>query len=416
MVLFAYNLLFAITMLCFFFTLPLWAVVYGRRLGLRQRLGLPGTWRRPEGKLIYFHAASLGEVNALGPLIGEVKRRLPKAATLLTTLTTNARDLAVEKVGVDEARLLPFDFYPIVLAWLKRTRPDLIVVAETELWPAFFCVAAHLDIPLFVVNARISDGSYPWYRAFRVLVKTVLSGVNAVLARDALDAERYRDIGALAAKVKVCGDLKAEIASGADYGAGKKLMREIGLAGKVLLGGSLHGREGEEMLSAYLRLKHEIKGLGLLLAPRHLKHLEAMERSAKRLGLTTRRRSQEGGKGEVVLLDTHGELASLYGGAWAAFVGGSLVKKGGQNLLEPAAAGVPVLFGPHVENFRDFARSLQECGGGYCVRSADDIAVFLAGLAKDDAVYRHVVGGALEAVKKSKGAVGCIMKELGPYL
>lgn len=412
-----YDLFFALALVIFFLSLPVWSLIFGRRLGWRQRLGLPGSWRRPAGDVVLFHAASLGEVGAMTPLMRKLAReRKPCRTIMLTTLTTNARDLAPERTPVRAARLLPFDFYPLMVIFLRRLRPKLIIVAETELWPGLFRAARRLGIPLFIVNGRISDNSYPWYRYCRLVFKGVLVKVTGILTRDAVDAERYRRIGTPAGKVKVCGDLKAELSSGADYVAGRRLMKQIGLRGKVLIGGSLHGREAADLLRVYLRLKAKIRDLRLLLAPRHLKHLASIEKKAASLGVTTRRRSDQRARGEVVLLDTHGELASLYGGAWVAFVGGSLVRRGGQNLLEAAAAGIPVFFGPHVENFRAIAHLLQEGGGGHCVRGVDDIVAFISTLAGEKRAYRKMAAGALDAVKESRGAVALIMKELKPYL
>jgi len=399
-----YQLIYLAGLIVLTISWPLWRLILGRRLGWRERFGLPKNWRRPSGKLIHVHAASIGEMNAVMPLCRELKRRLPGLNLMLTTTTTNARDLGARQDVFLETRLAPYDLSFLVDRFLERLQPDLVLVVETEIWPSFMVTATARQLPCLIVNGRISDRSYLLYRAAGMLVASVLDGV-IIMARSEEDAQRFQAIGVSPERLAVVGDLKAEALGNTDYSAGQKLLREIGLSGKVLVAGSLHHGEEKSLLAMYSRLREDIKDLRLLLAPRDLGKLGSIERCVRRNGLTSRRRSAGDKEGEVVILDTHGELAGVYGGAWLAFIGGSLVNKGGQNVLEAAAAGCPCLFGPHTWNFRAATKALLEAGGGFRVADVNELAERVKSLADDDASWAAAGKAAAGVVRASKGAL-----------
>jgi 3-deoxy-D-manno-octulosonic-acid transferase len=385
-------------------SLPFWRLVLGQRLGWRERFGLPAAWRRPAGGLIHVHAASIGEMKAVLPLCREIKRRRPELSLVLTTTTTSARNLAVQQDIFATTRLAPYDLSFLVDKFFDRLRPDLILVVETEIWPSFLVTATSRQLPCLIANGRISDKSYPLYHAVAPLVASVLDGV-VIMARSEEDAERFRGIGVAAKMVAVIGDLKAEALGNADFQAGRQLLRELGLSGKILVAGSLHRGEEQELLEMYSRLRQDIGGLRLVLAPRDLGNLGMLERRIRQSGLTSRRRSEAQTTGEIVILDTHGELAGIYGGAWLAFVGGSLVKKGGQNVLEAAAAGCPCLFGPNTGNFRWATQALLESGGGYRVNDAADLVDRVKAMADDEELWARSGKAAAQVVQSHKGAL-----------
>ena len=368
-----YFLYSATLALLLLLTLPWWVVQMLRlgkyRAGLGERLGLvPARIRLgvEDGlPVVWIHAVSVGEVLAIAPLVGEM--RAQGFRVVVSTTTHTGQRLARDKFGEANVFYFPLDLGVCIRPYLRALRPRLVVLAETEFWPNFLRLARASGARLAVVNARISDRSLPRYRRWRGLLRTVLEPVDLFLAQSEMDAERLREVGAAAGRVEITGNLKFDASPPVETEAVTALgLRLLATGGPIVVAGSTVEDEEEYVLQAFQMLVGEYPAAVLVLAPRHRERFEAVARllSAKRFRWV--RRSMFGAEtpdselpgseklgGKVVLLDTLGELAAMYRYANLAFVGGSLVARGGHNILEPAFFARPILIGPHTENFRD---------------------------------------------------------------
>ncbi len=349
---------------------------WGERLGFAPRL--PGT--RP---LIWLHAVSVGETRAAAPLVRALQQRHPEHAILLTHATPTGRQTGTELFGEHVLQAyLPYDFPLLVWLFLRRTRPCLGVIMETEVWPNLYVACKRRGLPLFLVNARLSEKSARAYAPFRALVRPALRDLAGIAAQTPSDARRLSELGAQ--RVEICGNVKFDVTSPEDTSARARTLREMFGARFVLLAAST--REGEEALLLEALAHLAIPGLLLVLVPRHPQRfdevarlLEAFDpayvrRSAKRLAPTETR---------VFLGDSMGEMAAYYAAADLAYVGGSLLPLGGQNLIEAAAAGCPALIGPHTWNFAEAANQAVAVGAARRVEDADAFVQAVLQLSRD---------------------------------
>lgn len=374
------------------------------RAGLRERLGcVPARLRRAPGG-VWMHAVSVGEVLAIVPLARELRERLPGAAVYVSTTTATGQRLARERFGEENVFYFPLDLPFAVGAYFRALQPRLVVVAETEFWPNFLRVG-HLGAAVAVVNARISDRSLPRYRYFRALLAPVLGYVDLFCAQGAEDARRLREIGADPARVQVTGNLKFDIAVPPETGLVRSLRAAVGPAPVLVCGSTVEGEE-PLILAAFAQVCARHPDAVLLLAPRHPERFAAVAELARSSGHALTRRSEWSGaplQGGVLLVDTIGELASLYSLATVAFVGGSLVPRGGHNILEPAQAGVPIIVGPHTENFRDIVSTFARENALVTCEAAQLASCLLRLL--DDSREREGLGGrAREVFQRNAGA------------
>jgi 3-deoxy-D-manno-octulosonic-acid transferase len=322
------------------------------REGLGERLGfLPKRLLVRSGDpVIWVHAVSVGELLAAARMIEDLREKLPGWRIVVSTTTRTGQTLARQRFGAENVFYFPLDFAFAVRAYLRALSPRMLVLMETEFWPRLLVECARADIPVAVANARISDRSWPRYFRLRFLWKRLLGNLRLVLAQSETDAERLRAIGA--ANVCYGGNLKYDMRAAASAAVTQALAGQIATGTKVLVCGSTLEGEEEILLSAVS------PDVLVMLAPRHPERFEAVARLLERSGKPWVRRSQwmvspaPLGIGTVFLLDSIGELASVYSLATVAFVGGSLVAAGGHNPLEAAQFRVPVVMGPHYENFR----------------------------------------------------------------
>jgi 3-deoxy-D-manno-octulosonic-acid transferase len=346
------------------------------REGLSERLGVvPRRFR--EGlrgdPLIWIHAVSVGEVLAASRLIAELTEQLsgkPRDAAwrvVLSTTTRTGQKLARERFGAERVFYFPLDFAWAVRAWLRALQPRMLVLVETEFWPRVLAECRRAGIPVAVVNARISDRSWPRYRRLAWIWKRLLGGLAATLAQSELDADRLRALGA--ANVRVAGNLKYDVRAVQDAPVTTLLRKHLPRDTPVLVCGSTMAGEEEMLLDALP------PGMITILAPRHPERFAAVGEMLHRHAAQWARRSEwisapaDLEPGTIFLLDSIGELASVYSLARAAFVGGSLVPGGGHNPLEPAQFGLPIVMGPGYENFRSIVDKLREHEGICIVRS-----------------------------------------------
>ncbi len=338
------------------------------RAGLRDRLGsipervVRSTRGRP---LVWLHAVSVGEVQAASRLVEEMRAALPGYAIVVSTTTPTGQQVARERFGVDNVFFYPLDFAFAVRTYLRVLQPRLVVLMESELWPRMIVECARRGIPVAVVNARVSDRSLPRYMALRALWRPLLRRISLLLAQSDEDARRWRAIGVPAGRVFTTGNLKYDVRVPQETPLTVLLRKHLPTGVKVLVCGSTH--EGEEVLLLDCWRKTGLEGV-MILAPRHPERAAQVEQLAAARAfhlerLSAWRLAPAGiASGAVLLVDTVGELASLYALATIAFVGGSLVPRGGQNPLEAGRFGVPVIMGPSYENFREVVHGMRDAG------------------------------------------------------
>jgi 3-deoxy-D-manno-octulosonic-acid transferase len=352
-------------------SLPYW--MFGKRRhgkyreGLCERLGrVPSRLQGHSKPAIWIHAVSVGEVLAVSELVGELRQRFPLYRVVLSTTTATGQKLAKKHFGEDSVFYFPLDFAFAIQPYLTTLKPQLIVIAETEFWPNFLRLSRKSGARITVVNARISDRSWPGYRrAMRIgVLPAVLDDIDLFLAQTDEDARRLCDIGASAERVGVSGNLKFDVAAPdppAVVASLRAVFRQSG-AGPVIVCGSTVGEEEGLLLLAFQNVLASHPQAVMILAPRHPERFGEVAQLLEQMGIRYWRRSLWSGDsiaGGVLLVDTIGELASLYALGDVAFVGGSLVPRGGHNIIEPAQHGVPIIVGKHTENFRDIVGLFQ---------------------------------------------------------
>ena len=332
------------------------------REGLGERLGrVPALESHAGRPLIWVHAVSVGEVLAISRLVKELDAALPDYFVAISTTTRTGQALARERFGSNRVFYCPLDLPWAVRSHLNALQPRLLVLAETEFWPNLLAGCFRRGIPVAVVNARISDRSWPCYRRLRWLWRPFLERLSRVLAQSQADADRLKAIGCRPERVVVAGNLKFDVRA-AEESEATRLLKVLGHGLRFLVAGSTLEGEESALLEAWPRLLEADSQLALILAPRHPERFDAVAAMLAQSGVPWVRRSAWSGKpdesleplraGQFVLLGTIGELASVYSLAGVAFVGGSLVPAGGHNPLEPAQFAVPIVMGSYYENFR----------------------------------------------------------------
>ena len=332
---------------------------------------------------IWIHAVSMGEVSAVHPLVRELRARYPKGAILLSTTTASGIQIARERVREANAVFFfPFDVPVILNRVLRRARPRLFILAETELWPNVLRLAKRAGARTLLANGRISERSFPRYRRTRFFWTSVFDNLDRLSMIRVLDGERVIVTGANPLQVFVNGNCKfdqAALSANPAHADEMRRLLDLGEADRVFVAGSTHEGEEEAVIQAYREMLCRHPGLVLVLVPRHIDRVPRVEKLLTQLGLPDyilRSRLDAGGRlgRRVVLWDTFGELFKVYSLATLVFCGASLVPKRGQNILEPAAWGKPVLYGPSMEDFMDAKELLESCFAGIMVRSAAELA------------------------------------------
>jgi 3-deoxy-D-manno-octulosonic-acid transferase len=397
-------------------------------VSLPQRLGyLPVSFNLDADESIWIHAVSVGEVLTARALLAELRERYPRLRIFLSTTTMTGRQIARNNLQyVDEVFFFPFDLGFIVQRTLALVRPRLFIMMETEIWPNLLRACRRAGVRTAVVNGRISGRSYPRYRLARPFFRRVLRDVDRFCMQSEESARRIVDIGAERERVSVTGSLKFDSleipgAPSADRGQ-NRVLRYFRLAPDrpVLIAASTLKGEEEPILDAFQRIRATVTNALLIIAPRKPERFDDVERLARRAGWNVARRSElrvdAEPRNDVIVLDTIGELAQLYQVATAVFVGGSLVDAGGHNILEPAVFGKPIVFGPHMENFAEIARTFIDNGAAIQVRSARELETALLDLLGDP-VRRASLGAAARAlVEANRGARGKSLAVLAQLL
>jgi 3-deoxy-D-manno-octulosonic-acid transferase len=385
------------------------------RAGLRQRFGhLPDEVMtalhgvRP----LWLHTVSVGEAIAAVPLVGALRRRFPQHPLLVSTVTETGQATAREKMGADAYLYFPLDYPWVVHHVIEGVQPHLFLMMETEIWPNFLRELARRGIPAMLVNGRISPHSFRGYRRLHPFMRRVLRSVAAFSMQTKLDAERIIAIGADPSRVHIMGNIKYDLALTSPVSVDEQALRAaLGLGeDPVFMAGSTHRGEEEIVLEAYLQARGQMPTLRLLLAPRHLDRLEEIETLLRSRQLAVHRKSWavEPGHGRsapVLLLDTIGELATLYAVATVVFVGGSFVPIGGHNVLEPAAHRKAILFGPHMHNFHQIAAALLEAGGALQVQQPEALGESVIELLRHPDRRQALGDAAYRVLEENQGAI-----------
>lgn len=362
-----YPVYSALFLLALLLLLPYWLVQMLRsgkyRQGLAERLG-----RVPERLLagggrpcIWVHAVSVGEVLAVSRLVAGLREKFPDWRVVVSTTTLTGQRLARERFGESEVFYLPLDMAFAVRNLLAVLRPRMLVLAETEFWPNLLHEARQSGARVAVVNARISDRSLPRYRAVRGLLRRVLNNVDIFLAQSKQDRERLIEVGADPMRVQMGGNLKYDVNVAGENALMDKMRLAIAGAPVIVCGSTVEGEE-ELVVAAFRAVLARVPEAVMILAPRHPERFENVWRSLANGAVRRSTWNGEALPGEILLLDSIGELAALYSLATLAFVGGSLVPRGGHNILEPAQFGKPIVVGPHTANFRAMMAEFREAG------------------------------------------------------
>ncbi|WP_110685611.1 lipid IV(A) 3-deoxy-D-manno-octulosonic acid transferase [Salinicola aestuarinus] len=386
----------------------------------RERLGLIAEVDDPR-PCLWLHAASVGEVATATPLIEALLADHPGHRLVITTMTATGAERVRERFG-ERVRhhFLPLDFPGATRRFVRRLAPALAIIAETELWPNLLAACRHRHVPVAIVNARLSNGAFSLYQRFRPLTAGMLADVAWVGAKSPSDAERFIALGAPVDRVTMTGALKFDLAVDDEAEReSERLRREWGER-PVWIAGSTQAGEDAQILAAHAALRARFPEALLILVPRHPQRFEEVAALCRDAGETVVRRSERRrevtASTTVLLGDTMGELTMLYGTADAAFVGGSLVPIGGHNLLEPAALGVPVLSGPHLDNLREIADALAQNDARLEVADATALGQTLIALF-DDVSRRHRLGEAGRAVvAANRGALASTRERLTALL
>jgi len=370
---------------------------------------------------LWVHAVSVGEVNAVEPLVRALQREYPDAPLVMTTVTPTGTARVQQLFGDGVFHLyLPYDLPFAVSRFLGKLRPRLAMIVETEIWPNLYVACRRRGIPLMIVNARLSERSLRGYRPLRGLLRSSLRCVNLIAAQSSADAARYRLAGADPQRIMVTGNMKSDMPiPGGAVAEAARMRAQWGQRRPVWMAASTH--EGEELavLEAHLQVLKRLPDALLLIAPRHPERFKLVEHAVRSLGFSAATRSVEGVPSvstQVFVLDAMGQMIPFYASADVAFVGGSLVPIGGHNALEPAALGVPVLMGPHTFNAEEINRHLIEEGGAERVDDGEQLGPSLLRVLLDPARRAEMGRAALGVFESESGAVQRVMQQIEQVL
>ena len=387
------------------------------RSGLLQRIGwvVPQGWGFQE-KVLWIHAVSLGEVSAIVPFVMTLHQRHPAIRIIVSTITETGREAVRQRLaGIATHCFLPLDYPWIVNRFITSLNPIGFVVVETELWPNLLRALSRRAIPSVIINGRLSSRSFSRYQWIRPFMRQILSTVSLGLLQSGRDERRFVELGASPDRMHRTGNMKFDLTMNGGSVSHPSLERSafgVSEDERLIVAGSTHPSEEEILLNSYRDLIGSFPNVVLMLAPRHIERSDVLVRTIKAFGFPVLRRSllldeipQEVTGPRIILLDTRGELAQVYGLAFMVFVGGTLVPVGGHNLLEPPAWGKPVCFGPYTDHCQEVAELLIESGGGIRVRNRQELTeTFMKGMQNQDWVA-HIGLSARKVIDDNQGVV-----------
>ena len=414
-----YNALWLLAfpgVLSYFILRSLLSGKYRRNLGPRLGLGLRDRVKTINRRVIWVHALSVGEVLSAVSLLSSLREHFPEDELFFTTTSETGQQVARQRLAVLNCRFyyLPLDLWWVVRRAVKNIGASIFVLIETDLWPNLFRCLAREGTPIVLVNGKVSDRSFPRYQLGQRFISEVFNHIDVLCMQSAEDGRRMKMLGVEASKVKVTGNMKFDQPLTESVGSERKqLIKELGWIPPSVtwVAGSTHPGEEDIVLEVYTRLRKEFPNLSLILAPRSQQRFKEVFSLIKLRGWETARRSQLVGQNsrgvqlDVLVLDTIGELSRFYSLGNFAFVGGSLVDFGGHNPLEAAQRGLPVVFGPHMENFKEIAAILTESGGGYQISTEAELYGKIKSWLDAPAKCREQGKRAQAAIQPHQGAV-----------
>jgi len=402
-----YDILFVFAAIVYF---P-YLIIQGKwHSGFKMRFGFfPDAMIRKftDQECIWIHAVSVGEVLAVTDLIEKLRTELPKHTVVCSTVTKTGNRIASEKLG-DTCLVIyaPLDFSWVIRKFISIIKPKIYISMETEIWPNLYTMLYRRGIPIVQINGRISDKAFKGYKRIRFLTKRVLSCVHLFYMQSSQDAERIKQLGALPERIHIAGNLKFDNLSESV----PMHKREIGIYGNedIFVAGSTHPGEEEILVDAYKELEKEFTDLRLVLAPRHIERVEEIVRLVAEKGYKAVRFSQitEGCKVErgIIIIDSIGCLKALYGLAKIVFIGKTLTVGGGQNMIEPAFFGKPIIVGPLTQNFKSVMSVLLKAQAIVQIQNAEELLAEVRNLLSNSVRAEWMGAAAKQTVIKYQGA------------
>jgi 3-deoxy-D-manno-octulosonic-acid transferase len=388
--------------------------------GLWPRLGsIPAELRNLRKPVIWIHAVSLGEVATIVPLLHAMKERYPQWLLVVSTVTETGREVVIKRLeGVAFHCYAPVDFWWAVDRYVGALKPRLFILVESEFWPNLLKSLQRHQVPVCLINGRISSRSFARYIWVKGMMKQVLSCLDLALMQSTQDAKRIGQLGAMPETVHVTGNMKfdqgLDQSKSSDDHASLRASLKLDSAEVLIVAGSTHPQEEECLLEAYREVSGRHPQVVLLMAPRHIERASKLEQVIRHYGFRCVRRSQSGqdfgdqahhNGPRVILLDTRGELPFVYREGCLTFVGGTLVPVGGHNLLEPAQWGRPVMFGPYIDHCRDIAGLLLEAGGGIQIQNQDELVSHMTRFITHPSEAEDMGRRAFEVVQAHRGVI-----------
>ena len=403
-----YRILSTILFIC---SLPFYAIVRVLNkkyiYGWKEKLGI---FENPDldSKVIMYHGVSVGEVIALENLIKKTKETFPDYKIVVTTGTKTGQDIAKKKYEniADFITYFPFDIEPCVNSFLNKINPSVVLIAETELWPTFAYFCKKKNIPLYVINGRISDSTFKSYKFMKMFFKPLFKNYTEILTQSEEDKNKFIAVGADENKTFVMKNLKFDV---------KGVKSDINLGNyRIIIAGSTHKGEDEIVLKSFAELKKQFSDIKLLLAPRHLTRLDNVKELIEKTNLTYGLRSKNDNfdKNEIIILDTMGELSKMYQICHFAFIGGSFNKTGGHNPLEAVVYEKPAISGPSIHNFRDIYWILTRSKAGKVVKTPDELTQYMYKLLDDDNFYKQSCEDCKTVFQDQQGALEFVINRL----
>ncbi|MFQ5454918.1 MAG: 3-deoxy-D-manno-octulosonic acid transferase [Nitrospirota bacterium] len=386
------------------------------RTGIKERIGLiPDEISiKTKGKMVFWvHAVSVGEVTAAIPLINAIKERYPHWVIIISTVTETGNSIARERFPENDVIFFPLDIIFIVKSVIEKINPSLFIFMETEIWPNILYLLSRKNIPSILINGRISSRSFKRYNRIRPFLRKVLERITLFSMQSDRDVEHIVKLGADPEKAIRTGNIKYDQSITKDIDDPNVLRKElnIGEGIDIIIAGSTHEGEEKEILRSYSHLLKKGHKIILIIAPRHLDRIEKIIDLTRIMDIRYIRKSQINretpsiSRGDIIILDTLGELSRYYQIAAIVFVGGSLVPVGGHNILEPAASGKAVIFGPYMDNIAEISEEFKKRGCGIEVSDSSEFTQKAEELLTDKKLLKKIEGDALQLIKENQGVV-----------
>jgi 3-deoxy-D-manno-octulosonic-acid transferase len=378
--------------------------------GLKAKFGFINSPFNKDDDIIMLHGVSVGEVIALENLAKKIKETFPNVKLAVTTGTKTGQEIAQKKYeGIaDFITYFPFDIPFCVDRFLKRLNPKTVLIAETEIWPYFAYACKKRNIPISIINGRISDSTFNSYLKVKFFFKSVFKNFAAIYTQSMEDKNKYIAIGADEGKVEVMGNLKFDVKR-------KDADIQIGQEGfRIIIAGSTHAGEDEIVLKVFKNLKSKYSDVKLLLAPRHPKRVPDIENLMKNMNLTygLRSRNDKFTNYDIIILDTLGELGKMYSICHFAFIGGSFNKTGGHNPLEAVVYDKPAITGPSIHNFKDIYAILNKTNAGQIVNTPEELENYQDKLLADNDFYENACNDCKTVFEAQQGALNFVISKL----